>query len=68
MDNENLVIKPKRLKGEDGYKVFSVRMKEETVARLDNISAQTGRSRNELICMLTEFALDRCVIQEETDD
>lgn len=67
MDNESLIIKPKRLKGEDGYKVFSVRMREDTVARLDDIAARTGRSRNELICMLTDFALERCVIQE-TDD
>ncbi|MCI9191275.1 MAG: ribbon-helix-helix protein, CopG family [Lachnospiraceae bacterium] len=59
MKNENLVIKPKRAKGEDGYKVFSIRIKEEIVAQIDDISARTGHSRNELISTFLEFALDR---------
>ena len=67
MKNENLVIKPKKAKGEDGYKVFSIRIKEETVAQIDDISARTGHSRNELICTFLEFALKRCVVEEEKD-
>ncbi len=59
MKNENLVIKPKRAKGEDGYKVFSIRIKEEIVAQIDDISARTGHRRNELISTFLEFALDR---------
>ena len=65
MENENLVIRPKRPKGEDGYKVFSIRIKEDIVARVDEISAQTGHSRNELIGTFIEYALDRCIIVEE---
>ena len=68
MGNENLVIKPKKVKGEDGYKVFSIRIKEETVARIDDISAKTGHSRNELVGRFLEYALDRCVIEEEKDE
>lgn len=64
MKDEHLVIKPKRAKGEDGYKVFSIRIKEDVVSRIDTISSQTGRSRNELIGMFLEYALERCVIQE----
>ena len=67
MKNENLEIKPKKAKGEDGYKVFSIRIKEETVAQIDDISARTGHSRNELISTFLEFALKRCVIEEEKD-
>lgn len=67
MKNENLVIKPKKAKGEDGYKVFSIRIKEETVAQIDDISARTGHSRNELISTFLEFALKRCVVEEEKD-
>ena len=59
---KQLVIRPK---GEDGYKTFSVRIKEDTVARLDKISAKTNRSRNELIGMFLEFALENCEIDEE---
>ncbi len=62
MENEKLVIKPKKPKGEDGYKVFSVRIKEDVVARLDDISDRTGRSRNELIGTFIEYALNRCEI------
>lgn len=64
MKNEQLIIRPKHAKGEDGYKVFSIRIKEEIVGKIDEISAKTGRSRNELIGMLLQFALDRCVIEE----
>jgi len=61
--SENLVIKPKRPKGEDGYKTFSIRIQEEIVARIDEISMQTGRSRNELVSLFIEYALDRCVVE-----
>ena len=47
--NEKLIIKKKALKGEDGYKTFSVRIKEDTVKRIEEIANETSRSRNELI-------------------
>lgn len=64
MSDEKLVIKCKRLKGEDGYKVFSIRIKEDTVAKIEEISDRTGRSRNELIGMFLEFAINHCVIED----
>ena len=67
MENESLVIKPKRPKGEDGYKVFSIRIKEEIVSRVDTISSQTGYSRNELIGRFIEYALDRCIVDVPKD-
>ena len=68
MENEGLVIKPRRPKGEDGYKVFSIRIKEDIVARIDDISTQTGHSRNELISTFIEYALNRCVIEAENNE
>ncbi len=62
MENEKLIIKPKKPKGEDSYKVFSIRIKEDIVAKIDEISVKTGHSRNELIGTFIEFALNRCVI------
>ena len=53
---ESLVITKKK-RGEDGYKVFSVRLKEETLDRLNTLCQDTGRTRNELIGMLLDFAL-----------
>lgn len=65
MHEETLILRPKRQKGDDGYKVFSIRVKEETVGRIDEIAQQTGRSRNELIGTFLEFALQRCVVEEQ---
>ena len=61
--DEKLVINKKGIKGEDGHKTFSVRLKDETVAALDNLSKQTHRSRNELINILIEFAIENCEVQ-----
>ena len=60
MDNEHVVIKKK---GEDGYRVFSVRVSENIISRVDKIAAESGRSRNEVIGILLEFAVDRCRIE-----
>ena len=65
MGDKNLIIKPKRPKGEDGYKVFSIRIKEELVSKIDAISDQTGRSRNELIGLFLDYAADHCKIEEK---
>ena len=65
MNNEKLIIKPKRPKGEDGYKVFSIRIKEELVNKIDAISSQTGRSRNELIGLFLDYATDHCKVEEK---
>ena len=54
---EKLIIKKKSLKGEDGYKKFSIIIREETVAELDHLSAETNRSRNELINLLLDYAI-----------
>lgn len=51
-----------RKRGEDGYRVFSVRILESTVTRIDEIAAESGRSRNEIIGILLNFAVDRCDI------
>lgn len=64
MEEDRLIISRKRPKGEDGYKVFSVRLKEETVGRLDEIASQTGHSRNELIGILLEYAMNHCELEE----
>ena len=60
---ERLIIKKKSLKGEDGYKTFSIRIKDETVAALDQLSKQTNRSRNELINILLDFAIEHSEVK-----
>ena len=55
MENENLIVKSKRPKGEDDYKVFSIRIKEDIAEKIDQITGQTGHSRNELIGTFIEY-------------
>ena len=61
--DKKLIIKKKRLTGEDGYKTFSIRIKEETASRLDQLAQDANRSRNDLINTLLDFAIENCVIE-----
>ena len=64
VEEKKLVIKPKRAKGEDGYKVFSIRIKDELVVKIDDLSTKTNRSRNELIGILLQFSIDHCIVED----
>ena len=61
--NEKLII-TKKPKGEDNHKVFSIRLKDETVERLEEIARKTNRSRNDLINMLLDYAMEYCEVDE----
>ncbi len=63
--NEKLIINKKNLKGEDGYKTFSVRVKDETVFKLNELSKETNRSRNELINILLEYAINNSKVKPD---
>ena len=45
-------------KGDDGYKIISVRIKESTLEKIDRLSEKSNRSRNELINILLESSVD----------
>ena len=62
---EKLVVRPKPPKGEDGYRVFSIRVRKETLNSLEEIVKKTGWTRNELICQFLEYALKNCVVEEK---
>lgn len=64
MADDRLIIKQKKFKGNDGYKIFSIRIKEELVEDIDTISSQTGHSRNELIGIFLEYAVKHCTIED----
>lgn len=57
------IIKIKK-KGDDGYKVISVRIKENMLTRIDSISAESNHSRNELINILLESSIKNVEIEE----
>jgi len=62
MDKKIVVSKKPVLKGEDGYKTFSIRIKEDIVRQLDEIALQSNRYRNELINIFLEYAVENCTL------
>lgn len=64
MTNEIRITKKSTKKGDDGYRVVSVRMKEELLARLDGLAEDTQRSRNELINLLLQSAIEIVKVEE----
>ena len=57
MEKKIQITKKQPRKGDDGHKIVSVRMKDETIEKLDALSGKTNRSRNELIHLLLEAAI-----------
>ena len=63
---EEIKIKKKPARrGDDGHKVVSVRMRDELIARLDELAETANRSRNEIINLLLESAVDIVKIEGE---
>lgn len=59
------ITRKHRKKGDDGYKVISVRMKDELIASLDALSVETNRSRNDLINQLLTSAVKIVKIEDQ---
>ena len=64
MAEEIKITKKSPRKGDDGYKIVSVRMREELIEELDSLANKTNRSRNELINLLLKSALSIVTIEE----
>lgn len=62
MADDRIIIKKTR-RGDDGYRVFSVRVRESIVERIDKLAAESGRSRNEIIGILLENAVERSEVE-----
>jgi predicted transcriptional regulator len=60
MRKEPLKIKKR---GEDGSKVITVRIREETLAALDRIAAEANYSRNELINLMLAYEVENIEIE-----
>lgn len=60
MNNEPLRIKRR---GEDGSRVITVRIREETLSALDKLAGEVNYSRNELINLLLQHGLENIVIE-----
>ncbi len=60
MNNEPLKIKRR---GEDGSKIISVRIREETLAELDKIASESNYSRNEIINIILAYGVKNIEIE-----
>lgn len=60
-DEKKLIIRPHRYGGETT--VVSMRMPKLMLADIDKIASETGRTRNEILILSMEFALDHMEIQ-----
>lgn len=61
--NEKFLIR--KLQGEDGYKTFSIRIKEDVAEKLNQLANESNRSRNDVVNLLLEYAIDHCEIVEK---
>ncbi len=59
MSNNSLKIKKR---GEDGSKIISVRIKEDTLSALDEVSRESNYSRNELINIILKYGIENIEI------
>ena len=60
--DRKLVIPAKKFRGDS--QVLSVRLPNDLIAKLDEIAANTGRTRNEIVQTCLEFAVERLEIDD----
>ena len=68
MNREIKIKKRGQRRGEDGHRIISVRMRDDILEQLEALSAQTNRSRNELINRLLKSALQNVTVEEADED
>ena len=63
MADKKLIIKPHRYGGETA--VISLRLPKEMLAEIDRVAADTGRTRNEILVLSMEYALENMETNEK---
>ena len=63
MPDKKLIIKPHKYGGETA--VISLRLPKEMLSVIDQVATDTGRTRNEILVMSMEFALENMEINEK---
>ena len=62
MEKKKLIIQPHRYGGETT--VISLRLPKEMQKAIDEVASATGRTRNEIVVLSLEYALENMVIDE----
>lgn len=60
MKNDPLIIKKR---GDDGNRIITVRIREDTLAEHDRLAAESNRSRNELINLILAHGVKNIEIE-----
>ena len=60
MNNEPLRIKKK---ADDGYRVISIRIREDVLTELDRLADTSNRSRNEIVNLILEHGIQNIEIE-----
>ena len=60
MKNDPLIIKKR---GDDGNRIITVRIREDTLAELDRLAAESNPSRNELINLILAHGVKNIEIE-----
>lgn len=63
MAEKKLVIRPHKFGGETS--VISLRLPKEMLAVIDQVATDTGRTRNEILVLSMEFALENMEINDK---
>ena len=63
LEEKKLIIGPQKYSGETT--VVSMRMPKDMLADLDKVASATGRTRNEILMLSIEFALEHMEIKEK---
>lgn len=63
MKNDKMIIQTKKYRGETS--VVSARLPGELVKFIDEVAYETGRTRNEVMQLCLEFAIERIEIEGE---
>ncbi len=63
MKEKKLIIKPRRYGSETS--VISLRLPKDMIKVIEDIASSTGRTRNEIMLMSLEFALDNMEIEDK---
>lgn len=62
-DDKKLVIRPQKYSGDTS--IVSMRMPKDMLAVLDMVAFETGRTRNEILMLSIEFALEHMEIEKK---
>ena len=62
LEDKKLVIRPQKYTSES--KVVSLRLPIDMLVEVDRVARETGRTRNEIMQICLEFALENMIIKE----